>query len=178
MTTTITTDNVKKPSELDQVTALADADVLLAQDVSESKLVGITRDDLQTDIASRSVDDLATLAAITTAGTVLPDGKAVGVLYKKTRRFSTTDATILIQNANYQLYGTNDGTVLVLCKDSGSASSYALLVANLVFGSSINYTVLASNGLTISSISIYGTIAVSGASGTLTYHCSGLEDIL
>lgn len=84
MATTITTDNVKTIYALDAVTSLADADDLIVWDSTNSVHKKITRADLQTDIASRSEANLATLAAITTAGTILPDGKAVGELYTYT----------------------------------------------------------------------------------------------
>ena len=80
MATTITTDNVKTIYALDAVTSLADADDLIVWNSTNSAHKKITRANLQTDIASRSEANLETLAAITTAGTVLPDGKAVGQL--------------------------------------------------------------------------------------------------
>ena len=72
MATTITTDNVKTIHALDAVTSLADADDLMVWDSTNSAHKKITRANLQTDIASRSEANLATLASITTAGTVVP----------------------------------------------------------------------------------------------------------
>ena len=100
MATTITTDNVKTIYALDAVTSLADTDDLIVWDSTNSAHKKITRADLQTDIASRSEDNLATLAAITTAGTVLPDGKAVGELVNKDSRITIVTKVVSVSAGN------------------------------------------------------------------------------
>ena len=146
MATTITTDNVKTIYALDAVTSLADTDDLIVWDSTNSAHKKITRADLQTDIASRSESNLDTLAAITTAGTVLPDGKAVGQLstykivnfgYNNSADLDNIAYSFIIMKLTSSISGTPGGFIILQIVPIGTTGYKAQLAfeysANAVY---------------------------------------------
>lgn len=174
MATTITTDNVKTIYALDAVTSLADADDLIVWDSTNSAHKKITRANLQTDIASRSKANLDTLAAITTAGTVLPDGKAVGELYKMLTNlisYKISNRTV-VTNCNAWANQSTPVLFFFISAQAGGGSTDMFLAYGYVkktyssgYGTSLAVTYILDEGNFGSN---YNTFSVSGNNIAIT----------
>lgn len=136
-----------------------------AQWTSDNTILGLGETGRETDTGKEKIGDGVTA------------WNSLGYSKSKTPEYISTESTLIVRNACNYLYGNNSGTVLVTIKDSGNASNIVVLIFNLNFTVADVVVILLASGISVSATNNTGTIAVSGASGTLTFICKPLESM-
>lgn len=150
-----------------------------AQWTSDNTILGLGETGRETDTGKEKTGDgvtswnslgysLAPLSSTPSAGNVMVWGT-------KKPEYVSTNAIGLVRSANRVLYGSDSGSVLCTVTDSGNRTAILVIIVNINNNVADTAVTLMANTLSLAATNNIGTVAVSGATGVLTYTCKPLE---